>query len=138
MNKCIFTGRTTAEPETRYSQDGKPITRFSIAVDDGFGQNKTTSFFDLTAFGNTAESIQKYVGKGTKIAVVTRARQNTWTDKNGQKRSSVGFTVENWEFAESKQNAAQNAAQSATQPAPTVPEDFYQIPEGIDEELPFN
>lgn len=143
MNICAFTGRTTADMELRYTGEQMAVSSFSLAVDDGYGEKQHTSFFSMTAFGKTAESLQKYVTKGTKIAVTARARQNTWTTKEGQKRSSVEFVVDGWEFAQSKGEGAQ-AAQAAKPPAAKkqkggIPDDdFMRIPDDLDEELPFD
>ena len=105
MNKCFFTGRTTKDSELRYSQGQNPlaIATVSIAVEDGYGDNKRTSFFELVLFGSRAESFNKYVIKGTKVALECHAQQDTWKDKDtGKQRSKVTFIVDNWEFAQSK------------------------------------
>lgn len=141
MNTCIFTGRTTADIELRYTRDNMAVSSFSLAVDDGYGEKRHTSFFNMTAFGKSAESLQKYVAKGTKIAVAARARQETWTTKEGQKRSSIEFIVDSWEFAQSKGEGAppQAAPQPASRQASADSSDgFTNIPDDIYEELPFN
>ena len=102
MNICIFTGRLTKDPDMRYTQDQKAVAGFSLAVDSGYGARKNTSFFELVAFGNTAEAIEKYLHKGSKIAVTAVAKQETWKDKNNNNRSAIKFFVNSWEFAESK------------------------------------
>lgn len=111
MNHCFFTGRTTADPELRYSQneDHTAVASASIAVDDGYGEKKVTSFFELSLFGKQAESFAKLVPKGTKIVVGGRARQSRWETKEGQKRSKVIFLVDRWEFAQSKESGEANA-----------------------------
>lgn len=134
MNIVAFTGRTTKDVEIRYTKSSNPmaIGRFSLAVDDGFGDQKKTYFFNFTAFGKTAESLEKYVKKGTKIVATGKATQNQWTDKQGNKRSDVAFILQNWEFAESR------TEQAAAAPQPQVDsEGFMQIPDGLDEDLPF-
>lgn len=133
MNKCIFIGRTTSDVEVRYAQnsDQTAIANVNIAVDDGYGDNKRTSFFKLVAFGKTAESMEKYVQKGTKIAVETKAQQNTWAAKDGTKRSEVSFIVYTWEFAQSKGDGTQTAPK-------TDANGFMNINDAIEEELPFN
>ena len=102
MNLCIFTGRLTKDPEMRYTQEQKPVTEIWLAVDSCYGARKTTSFLDMVAFGNTAESISKYLHKGLKIAVSSVCKQEKWNDKNGNDRSTVRFYINSWEFAESK------------------------------------
>lgn len=132
MNSCIFTGRLTADPETRYMTDGKAVTTFNLAVDDGYGDNKTTSFFRMVLFGKTAESAEKYLAKGRKVAVTGRAKQNSWTDKEGNKRQAVEFIVTAWEFCDSKPGETKGSKQASED------DGFMDIPDNIDEELPFN
>ena len=102
MNICIFTGRLTKDPEIRYTQEQKPVAEFSLAVNSGYGSRQTTSFFECVSFGNTAEAVEKYLHKGSKVAVSTVAKQEQWKDKNGNNRSAIKFYVNTWEFAESK------------------------------------
>lgn len=107
MNKTFFIGRTTRDAELRYTQGENPIAvaNVSLAVDDGYGDNKTTSFFDLVLWGKRAESFTKHVPKGRKVAVECKAKQNRWTGKEGKNRSSIVFNVSEWEFAEGKGDA---------------------------------
>ena len=132
MNSCIFTGRLTADPETRYTNDGKAVTTFNLAVDDGYGDNKTTSFFRIVLFGKTAESAEKYLSKGRKVAVMGRAKQNSWTDKDGNKRQTVEFIAAAFEFCDSKSGETKDSKQASED------DGFMSIPDNIDEELPFN
>lgn len=134
MNKCIFIARTTKDVELRYSQGEKSIAigRFSIAVDSGYGENKKTSFFNMTAFGKTAETLEKFVKKGTKVALECEANQNQYTDKNGNKVNTVDFIVKSFEFCESKSQSQQ----AAPQPMPSNSDGFMQLTD--DDELPFN
>lgn len=133
MNKCFLTGRTTKDAELRYTQGAEPIAvaNVSIAVDDGFGDSKSTSFFDLVIWGKRAESFEKYCPKGTKILVEARAKQNKWKDKNGQNRYSIIFNVDNWEFAQSKGESQAEAKASA--------DDFMDVDlAALEENLPFS
>ncbi len=137
MNKSYFTGRTTKDIEIRYTQgeNQTALGRFSLAVETGYKDKKRTDFFNMTAWGKTAETMEKYIPKGTKIIVECEARQNNYTDRNGNKVNTVDFTVLNFEFAESK-NANQG---ERPQPAPQTDSDgFMSIPDGIDSELPFS
>lgn len=132
MNITIFSGRTTKDIELRFTQDNKAVGRFNLAVDSGYGENKITSFFNCVAFGKTAEIMEKYVKKGTKIMLQAEARQSTYKDRDGNKRISVDFIVRNWEFADSKATAEKNL------PEPMPESDgFMDIPDDIQEELPF-
>lgn len=134
MNSCHFIGRATKDVEVRASQDGKSFARFSLAVDTGWGENKKASFFNIIAFGKTAESLEKYVKKGVKLAIRCEAQQDNYTDKDGITHRSVNFVLRDWEFCESKKS------QENTQEAPVgnAPTDFMDIPDDLDAELPFN
>ena len=138
MDICIFKGRTGAEIELKQTQSGTSYARFSIAVQTGFGDNKRTSWLPCTAWGKLAESMAKWVGKGTAILVTCEAIENKYTDKNGNNRRSIEFTVKEWEFAGSKKdNEVQEKQAASNQTLNTGDDDFMSVPEGIDEELPF-
>lgn len=133
MNLAIFTGRTTKDIELRYTSGEKAtaVAKFSLAVDSGYGDNKKTNFFNLTAWGKTAETMEKLVKKGTKIFVQAEPTQNQYTDKNGNKINAVDFRVLNFEFAESKGN------NNSSQAKPSADDSFMLVPDGIGDELPF-
>lgn len=107
------------------------IGNFTLAVDDGYGDRKTTSFFRCTVFGKTAEAMSKYAPKGTKIAVEGRPKQDNWKDKNGNNRSTIIFVINSWEFAQSRETPQEQPKQE------TADDGFMSVPEGIEEELPF-
>ena len=137
MNKCYFVGRLTRDPEIRYTQEkNTAVARFSIATDSGYGDNRKTNFFNMTAWGKTAEALEKYARKGTKLILECQAVQNQYTDKNGNNINTVDFTVLNFEFAESK-NAQLQDNQQKPMPMTNI-DGFMNIPDGIDEELPFS
>lgn len=144
MNKVILLGRLTRDPEVRYSQGEKAtaVARFSLAVDRRFrrdGDDQTADFISCVAFGKTAEFFEKYGRKGIKFAVTGRIQTGSYTNKDGQKVYTTDVVVEETEFAESK-NASSNTDSTPT-PAPepyTDSDGFMNIPDGIDEELPFN
>ena len=140
MNKAILLGRLTRDPEVRYSQgdNATAIARFTLAVDRRFKRegNQTADFIGCISFGKTAEFIEKYLKQGTKIAAVGRIQTGSYTNKGGQKIYTTDVVVEEVEFAESKNsgNGNQNAQDSNTSKG----DGFMNIPDGIDEELPFN
>lgn len=143
MNKCIFVGRTTRDIELRYTTGEKQtaVAKFSIATDSGYGDNKKTNFFNMTAWGKTAETLEKYAKKGTKLILECQAVQNQYTDKNGNNVNTVDFTVLNFEFAESRSASQQNNNAQSNQPQQmSITNDgFMNIPDNIgDEGLPFN
>lgn len=141
MNKVILMGRLTRDPDVRYTNGDKPmcIARYTIAVDRRFkrdGQD-TADFIPCAAFGKVGEFAEKYLKKGTKIAVTGRIQTGSYTNKDGQKVYTTEVVVEEQEFAESK--AAQSGQQN-TQPAREEEsmDGFMNIPDGLDEEeLPF-
>ena len=147
MNKVILMGRLTRDPEVRYSQNdtSMAIARFSLAVDrrrSGSNQDgQTADFINIVAFGRLGEFAEKYLHKGTKVALTGRIQTGSYTNKDGQKVYTTDIVAEEIEFAESKnaQGGAESysAPVSVAAPAPAG-NDFMNIPDGIDEELPFN
>lgn len=139
MNKIILMGRLTKDPEVKYSQGNNPmaIARYTLAVDRKFKRDGEASadFINCIAFGKNGEFAEKYLHKGIKILVEGRIQTGSYTNKDGVKVYTTDVVVESFEFAESK-----NASQSERpQPAPQTDSDgFMSIPDGIDEELPFN
>lgn len=152
MNKVILMGRLTRDPEVRYAQGDNPlaIARYSLAVDrrqarNNNGDEQTADFINCVAFGRTAEFAEKYLRKGTKIAVTGRIQTGSYTNKDGVKVYTTEVVVEEHEFAESKNASGSNdggysnGGFSNNAPAPSGAGDgFMNIPDGIDEELPFN
>lgn len=137
MNKVILMGRLTRDPEVRYSGE-MAIARYTLAVDRRFkreGDDQTADFINCIAFGKSGDFAEKYFKKGTKIAVVGRIQTGSYTNKDGQKVYTTDIVVEEQEFAESK-----NSGDSANAPTArnTSAGEFMNIPDGVDEELPFN
>lgn len=155
-NFALFCGRTTKEPEIRYTQSSEPmcVARFSLAV-DRMGRNRGADFPNMVAFGKTGEFVEKYVKKGTKLIVRCHYQSGNYTNRDGQKVYTHDFIVDEIEFAESKAAQEQNTqtaqpqmqTQPQTQPqtsqqndVPTVRtyDDFMNnIPDTIDESVPF-
>ena len=142
MNKVILMGRLTRDPDVRYSagENSTAVARYTLAVDRRFrrdGDSATADFIGCVAFGRQAEFAEKYLQKGIKIA-----------NREGQKVYTTDVVVEEQEFAESKNAGGNNGGYSAPQhnnPAPSAntsdlgsADGFMNIPDGIDEELPFN
>ena len=136
MNKTILMGRLTTDPQIRYPEnpDSKPVGRFSLAVDRRFKRDgeQTADFFNCVCFGKLAEFTEKYLRKGSKILVEGEIRNNNYTNKDGQTVYSVNVMVENMEFAESKNHT------NGENPSNNSDNDFMNIPDGVDEELPFS
>ncbi len=153
MNKVILMGRLTRDPEVRYSTQGDgqmAIARYTLAVDRRFNRNgdeNTADFISCVAFGKTGEFAERYLRKGTKIAVTGRIQTGSYTNKDGVKVYTTDVVVEEHEFVESKNSSSSDGSYgnsfgggSSSQPAaPAAAGDgFMNIPDGIDEELPFN
>lgn len=140
MNKVILMGRLTRDPEVRYIQNenSTAVAKFSFAVPRKYkNDGQDCDFINCVAFGKTAEFIEKYAFKGMKLLIEGRWQTGSYTNKDGQKVYTNDCVVESCEFAESK-NASQQNTQSRPEPMPTSDDDFMQIPDGIEEELPFN
>lgn len=164
MNRAILVGRLTRDPDVRWTQGDNAIciTRYTLAVDrwrrssgNSGDDQQTADFIPCVAFGKTAEFASKYLKKGTKIGVEGRIQTGSYTNKEGQKVYTTEVRVDSHEFMESKAssgaqntqgNQAQNTAPSNAAPAKnTAPassagdelDGFMNLPEGIDEELPF-
>lgn len=126
MNKCMMIGRLTRDPEVRVTQDGQTtIAKFGIAVDRR-GKEDKADFFNVTTFNKTAQFAEKYLKKGTKIALSGRLQLDEYTNKDGQKVTSVSVVAEEVEFCESKK----------TEDKPK--DGFMDVPKDLGEELPFN
>lgn len=122
MNKVVLMGRLTRDPDVRYTQNNESmcIARYTLAVDRR-GKDKGADFIPCVAFGKSGEFIEKYVKKGTKLAVSGRIQTGSYTNKNGQKVYTTEVLIEDQEFAESKSSNVQDK--------------FMDIPEGMDEEF---
>lgn len=144
MNKVILCGRLTRDPEVRYSQgeNQTAIARYTLAVDRRYkrqGDEQTADFINCVVFGRGAEFAENYLRQGTKIIAEGRIQTGSYTNKDGNKVYTTDVVVENQEFAESKAAAAKNNGGDApTKPQASASEDgFMNIPDGLEEELPF-
>ena len=155
MNKVILMGRLTKDPEVRYSQGETPmaVARYTLAVDRRQARSnnneQTADFINCVAFGRAGEFAERYFRKGTKIAITGRIQTGSYTNKDGVRVYTTDIVVEEQEFAESKnassgneggfQNGGYQNNGGYNRPASGGAGDgFMNIPDGIDEELPFN
>ena len=140
MNKVILMGRLTRDPEVRYSagENALAIARYTLAVDRRFRRDgeANADFINCVSFGRTAEFAEKYFRQGLKIAVTGRIQTGSYTNREGQKVYTTEVVVEDQEFAESKATSQQNQQNNST-PA-TDSDGSMNIPDGIDEEMPFS
>ena len=153
MNKVILMGRLTRDPDVRYSagENSTAVARYTLAVDrrfvrrEGNDNGQTADFISCVVFGKGAEFAEKYLRQGTKIAVTGRIQTGSYTNRDGQKVYTTDVVVEDQEFAESKAaDSADRSGNQANRGNRSTPETdadasgFMNIPEGIDEELPFS
>ena len=147
MNKVILMGRLTRDPEVRYSagENALAIARYTLAVDRRFRRDGEASadFIQCVSFGRTAEFAEKYFRQGLKVIVTGRIQTGSYTNKDGNKVYTTEVVIEEQDFAESKAAAAQNSNMgvpqpSAPQPSAAASDGFMNIPDGLEEELPFS
>ena len=136
MNRVILIGRLVRDPEVRYSQGANTtcVAKYTLAVDRKFKQEgqPTADFINCIAFGKLGEFAEKYLRQGIKIAVTGRIQTGSYTNKDGQKVYTTDVVVEEQEFCESK-----SQSNSQPQPTPSNNDGFMNIPDGIDDGLPF-
>ena len=134
MNSVQLVGRFTRDPEVRYTDGGSSIARFSLAVDRKFKQEggDSADFINCVAFGKTAEFIERYFRKGQRIGLNGRIQTGSYTNQDGNKVYTTDVIAENVEFVESK------GTEGSAKPSDVPSNEFVNIPDGIDEELPFN
>lgn len=134
MNKVILLGRLTRDPESRWaqkngSQEQTCVVRFTLAVDRR-GRDQGADFISCVVFGKSAENAEKYLKKGSKIALSGRIQTGSYTNKDNVKVYTTDIVVEEWEFAESKAAGQQGSDAAAG-------DGFMNIPDDMDNQLPF-
>lgn len=149
MNRVVLTGRLVADPDTRYTtgENSTAVSTFTLAVNRRFAKRddpnaQTADFIRCQAFGKTAEFVDKFFHKGQKADLDGHIQTGRYQNKEGQTVYTTDVIIDNIEFGESKGASAENAAPKPTgntnvsrRPASGVD---INIPDGIDEELPFN
>ena len=145
MNKVILTGRLTRDPAVRYGtgENSTAVTRYTIAVDRRFKRDgeQSADFISCVTFGCNAEFAEKYLHQGTKIVLTGRIQTGSYTNRDGQKVYTTDIVVEEQEFAESKAaagNGGQNNYSRSSSAATSDADGFMNIPDGLDDELPFS
>ena len=155
MNCVVLMGRLTRNPETRYTQEGMCVARYTLAVDRR-GKDKAADFISCIAFGKSGEFAEKYLAQGMRITIRGHIQTGSYTNKDGRKIYTTDVVADDQEFAQSRSEGQQENTPQAYTSQPAVPQEydrmmqgnqqmsmvdsdgFMQIPEGIDEELPFN
>lgn len=142
MNKVTLIGRLTRDPDVRYTQGEKPmaIARYTLAVDRRYKKDgeQSADFISCVTFGKQGEFAEKYLRQGTKIAVAGRIQTGSYENKDGNKVYTTDVVVEEHYFVEKKSEGSSPAPAQTHRSTPASPDEFMQIPDGIDEDLPFN
>lgn len=142
MNKVILIGRLTKDPETRGEGTGL-VARYSLAVDRRYKKEgqADADFINCVCFGKSAEFTEKYLKKGTKIAITGRIQTGSYTDKDGKKVYTTDIVVEEQEFAESKNTSSESSqattSRETSQAITSSDNDFMDIPANIKDDMPF-
>ena len=125
MNKVFLIGRLTRDPELRYSADNNAVCRFSIAIDRDFsGSNgeRATDFINIVVFNKQAENVQKYISKGSQVAIDGRIQTGSY-EKDGVKRNTFDVVANRVQFLDSKNKGNNDSFDSVT------PDSFSNEPE---------
>lgn len=123
MNKVILTGRWSKDVELRYTPNGTAVANSSIAIQEGYGENKSTHFFDVVMWKKTAEAAAQYSGKGKRVAVEGRLQQRSW-EKDGRKHYAIEVVAEHVEFLEARENSQMDRPSHDDTPPPVDDSDF--------------
>ena len=136
MNNVSLVGRLYKSVEVKQSQGGKAIARTGIAVKRDYKNSEgkyDSDFLNVVAFGTTGDFLQKYFDKGSMVAITGKIQTGSYKNKEGATVYTIDIIADKVEFCESKGNSSKQAQQ----PTPKADDDFMNIPQGIDEELPF-
>lgn len=145
INKVILMGRLTRNPELRHTNSGTPVCSFSIAINNGYGENQTTDFINCVAWNKLAEFVERNFSKGKMIIVIGRIRTRVWEDNDGRKNYATEVIASEVSFGESKKSSEEGGYErpsySANESsAPSMPDSLSDsgfIPQETDDDLPF-
>ena len=127
INKVILMGRLTRDPELRHTGTGTPVTTFTIAIDNGYGDNRQTDFINCVAWNKTAEFVTKYFTKGKMIVIADgRISTRSWETQDGKRAYATEVVAKEVSFGETKRNQAD-----------TIQDDDFTPLDEYDEDLPF-
>lgn len=133
MNVAVISGRLTRDVEARATQTGMTVARYTLAVDRYSKGEKSADFINVIAFDKRGEFAEKYFRKGMLVIVSGRIQTGSYENKEGHKVNTFEIVAENQEFGENKKAEAKTEAKEEQKE-----EDFMDVPEGMDELLPFN
>jgi single-strand DNA-binding protein len=129
MNSIIIIGNIGQKPEIKTLPSGDKVANFSVGTASGYGDKKTTIWFNCSVFGKTAEVIEQYTDKGSKVFVQGRLEENTYTDKNGVEKTSFKLIGTNIQLLSQKE-------QSSPTPPPAIAQSSVAVLDNTDD-LPF-
>lgn len=135
MNKVMLIGRLTRDVEMNYSANSTAVARYTLAINRPYKREgeQEADFLRCVAFGKTAELAERYLAKGMRVAIDGRIQTGSYTNRDGQKVYTTDIIVERQEFLEKRADNSPSAPNT-----PYDSDSFMDIPDGIDEELPFN
>ena len=122
MNAWVGIGRLVRDPEVRYTQSGKAVCRFTLAIDDGWGEKKKTYFIPVTCWEKLAEACGNNLIKGQKVAVMGTLTQRTY-EQNGEKKNIIEVVAREVDFGEKPRGAAVSATSGGAFAGTPVPDD---------------
>lgn len=137
INRVCISGNLTRDPELRSTAGGTSVMGFGVAVNERRKNNQTgewedyPNFVDCTMFGKRAEAIERYLSKGTKVAIEGRLHYSSW-EKDGQKRSKLDVTVDEIEFMAPREDGDGGRPYGSARPQKPAQADLY------DEDIPFD
>ena len=105
MNKIFLVGRLGKDPESKATQNGTHVSNFTLATDDGYGDNKKTNWHNIVAFGKTADAVNSYLGKGSLVSVVGQVQYRSWDKKDGTKGYMTEVVADQVEFLNTQQTS---------------------------------
>ena len=124
MNKIFLVGRLGKDPESKATQGGTHVSNFTLATDDGYGDNKKTNWHNIVAFGKTADAVNSYLGKGSLVSVVGSVQYRSWDKKDGTKGYMTEVVADQVEFL----NTQQPSNNEFNQDTPYNEEDSSDLP----------
>lgn len=143
VNKVILLGRTGKEPEMRYTGAGKAVANFSIATQEGYGENKSTVWHNIVAFEKTADVVGQYLHKGDMVFIEGRITYRTWDDKEGNKRYATDIVADRIQLLTGKK-PDEGGGERVPDRQPTRREEPVQqrntnnkVPTFADDDMPF-
>ena len=119
MNKFIVTGNLTKDAELRYTTNDKAYSKFTIANNEGYGDNKKTNFFNCTLWGKSSENLNRFMVKGQKVLITGKLDINKYQDKEGIDKQAIEINVDSFGGVELLGNKGMSTGENNEYSAPT-------------------